>query len=68
MMIHTESKLPKNHFKCFNCRLVISNRDGDWFKWGTMEVHLCGACNKKTAARPERSLQIADDSKALIAG
>lgn len=54
-MLPTASKLAKNQFKCFHCRLVFAQRDGDWFNWETMQVHLCKACDKLTEKRPERA-------------
>lgn len=51
----TVAKLPKNQFRCFHCRLVFAQRDGDWFNWDSMQVHLCKPCDKKTENRPERS-------------
>lgn len=54
-MLHSTTKLPKNHFKCFQCRLLFNQRDGDWFVWESMQVHLCRACNKLTEKRPERA-------------
>ncbi len=49
-----KTKLFKNQFKCFQCRLIFAQRDGDWFTWDTMQVHLCRGCNKKTEKRSER--------------
>jgi hypothetical protein len=54
-MILTTSKLAKNQFKCFHCRLVFAQRDGDWFIWDSMQVHLCKSCERLTEKRPERS-------------
>ena len=51
----TSAKPGKNQFKCFQCRLIFSNRDGDWFNWKHLQVHLCWACDKLTAAKPERA-------------
>jgi hypothetical protein len=54
-MIPTTAKLGKNQFKCFHCRLIFPQRDGDWFNWKSMQVHLCFGCNKITEQRPERA-------------
>lgn len=54
-MLSVVRKLPKNHFRCFHCRLVFAQRDGDWFNWQTMQVHLCKPCEKETKTRPERA-------------
>ncbi len=53
-MIPKTTKLPKNQFRCFLCRLVFAQRDGDWHDWESMQVHLCRACEKLTRQRPER--------------
>ena len=53
------TKLPRNHFKCFQCRLVFAQRDGDWFVWDSMQVHLCRKCNKLTEKRSERADSVA---------
>ncbi len=52
--IMTQRKLARNQFKCFQCRLVFAQRDGDWFNWDSMQVHLCKSCEKQTEKRPER--------------
>lgn len=49
------SSLPKGKFKCFHCRLIFAQRDGDWFNWAAMQVHLCRPCEKTTEKRPERA-------------
>jgi len=49
------AKIPRNHFRCYNCRNVFAQRDGEWFHWDSMQVHLCNSCNKKTESRPERA-------------
>jgi hypothetical protein len=54
-MTLTTTKPGKNQFKCFHCRLVFAQRDGDWFNWNSMQVHLCKACERLTQKRPERS-------------
>jgi hypothetical protein len=54
-MQNTESKPGKNQFKCFHCRLIFANKDGDWFHWNDMQVHLCRSCDKLTEKKPERS-------------
>jgi hypothetical protein len=51
----TVAKLTKNQFKCFYCRSVFAQRDGDWIDWNQMQVHLCKSCNVLTERRPERS-------------
>ncbi len=48
-------KLGKNEFKCFHCRMVFAKRDGDWFHWAGMEVHLCRGCDRDTADQPART-------------
>jgi hypothetical protein len=50
-----KSKLSRNQFKCFQCRLVFLQRDGEWFNWESMQVHLCKDCDKLTEERPERA-------------
>jgi hypothetical protein len=47
-------RLGKNQFKCFSCRLVYQFKDGDWYSWDRMEVHLCHPCAKKTENKAER--------------
>jgi hypothetical protein len=47
-------KRSRNQFRCFQCRLVFQQRDGDWFNWDSMQVHLCRTCDKATEKRPER--------------
>lgn len=54
-MSSTTTKLPRNQFRCFHCRLIFAQRDGDWFNWNSMQVHLCKGCNKLTEQRPERA-------------
>lgn len=54
-MTPTMTKLAKNQFKCFHCRLVFAQRDGDWFNWDSMQVHLCKRCDQLTEHKPERS-------------
>jgi hypothetical protein len=56
-MFPTASKLARNQFRCFQCRLAFAQRDGDWFNWESMQVHLCKSCDKLTKERPERSQQ-----------
>lgn len=60
-MMPTSTKVSKNQFKCFHCRLIFAQRDGDWFNWNAMQVHLCQLCNKLTERRPERSLTPSQD-------
>lgn len=57
MQTTTTAKPGKNQFKCFSCRLIFASRDGDWFDWDHMQVHLCHKCDRQTAAVPERKLQ-----------
>ena len=45
----------KGQFRCFRCRKVYAMRDGDWFHWQSMEVHLCVPCDKDTRNAPERA-------------
>lgn len=47
----TTTKLTKNQFKCFQCRLVFAQKDGDWFDRGNMQVHLCRGCEKQAKAK-----------------
>jgi hypothetical protein len=47
-------KLAKNQFRCFKCRAVFPQKEGDWFSWEHMQVHLCIACARKTADHKER--------------
>lgn len=54
-MLPAANKLTKNQFKCFHCRLVFAQRDGNWFNWKSMQVHLCKSCEKQTEKRPERA-------------
>lgn len=57
-MLPLTKKLAKGQFRCFGCRSVFAQRDGDWFNWGSMQVHLCRPCEKETADRPERTLHL----------
>lgn len=54
-MLRAVSKLPKGQFKCFHCRLLFTQRDGDWVDWDSQQVHLCKGCDKKTVNDPNRS-------------
>lgn len=47
-------KLRNGDFKCFRCRQVFPGKEGNWFAWRSMEVHLCKACEKATENSPER--------------
>jgi hypothetical protein len=49
-----ESKPGKGQFKCFQCRRIFSMKDGDWYFWNTMEVHLCISCERTTRDHTER--------------
>lgn len=55
-MVLTDSKLARNQFRCFHCRQVFAQRDGDWFDWESIQVHLCKSCDTLTKKRPERFL------------
>jgi hypothetical protein len=44
-----QTTIGRNQFKCFQCRLVFAQKDGNWFDWDDMQVHLCKSCEKKTA-------------------
>ena len=46
--------LNKNQFKCFHCRGVFQKKEGEWFNWSGMQVHLCQPCDRTTKASPER--------------
>jgi len=50
-----EKKLARGEFKCFHCRKVFPGKDGDWFDWDSMQVHLCKSCEKATAKAPQRA-------------
>ncbi len=62
--MNTEIRLPRGQFKCYHCRLLFAQKDGSWFDWETMQVHLCKTCNKLTERRPERK-QASSASKSL---
>jgi hypothetical protein len=47
--------LAKGQFRCFRCRGVFMMKDGDWYHWKAMEVHLCNSCDKQTRNAPERN-------------
>jgi hypothetical protein len=47
--------LAKGQFRCFRCRNIFLMKDGDWFHWNAMEVHLCTPCDKQTRSVPERN-------------
>ena len=49
------SKLSKNQFKCYQCRLIFTQINGAWFDWNHMQVHLCRGCEKVTKQSPERN-------------
>lgn len=55
MMTPSTTKLSKNQFKCFQCRMIFAQRDGDWVNWENMQVHLCRRCDKLTEKKPERA-------------
>ncbi len=50
-----EFKVGRNQFKCFHCRLIFAQRDGDWFNWDQIQVHLCKKCDKLTQEDVPRS-------------
>lgn len=53
-----EKKLAKGTFKCFQCRKIFQTKDGDWFDWNQMQVHMCWSCDKATtkdSARPKKN-------------
>jgi hypothetical protein len=50
-----EPKAGKGQFKCYKCRKIYQARDGDWYNWESMEVHLCHKCEKETKGKDERS-------------
>jgi hypothetical protein len=54
-MSTAEATVGKNQFKCFHCRHVFAKKDGDWFNWDQMQVHLCNTCDKSTKQTPQRS-------------
>ncbi len=53
--MHTPTKFSKKQFKCFHCRLIFAQVDGDWVNWAQMQVHLCNDCDVLTKKKPERS-------------
>lgn len=53
-MLPEPKKAPKGQFKCFCCRKLFPMREGNWFQWKTMEVHLCLGCDRTTRNTPER--------------
>lgn len=55
MIPATLAKPAKNQFRCFHCRRLFAQRDGDWFDWDAMQVHLCRPCDHLTEKRPERA-------------
>jgi hypothetical protein len=63
-MLVNQAKAGRNKFKCFHCREVFANKDGDWFTWESMQVHLCKPCDKVTAKKPERGNKSAPASSA----
>lgn len=60
-MFQTTSKLAKNRFRCYQCRQVFAQRDGDWFNWETLQVHLCKSCDRLTKNRSERTEQSSEN-------
>ncbi len=52
----TYTKPGRNQFKCYHCGLIFQSKDGNWYNWNTMEVHLCFSCEKITKNMPERCL------------
>lgn len=53
-MASLPAKLPRNMFKCFQCREIFTQRDGAWIDWNSIQVHLCHSCDKQTENREER--------------
>jgi len=53
----TNDKPGRGQFKCYQCRKIYASKDGDWYTWENMEVHLCKACDKSTQTRPERKIR-----------
>jgi len=49
-----EPKALKGQFKCYSCRKIYPNRDGDWHNWEQMQVHLCRNCEKTTKENGQR--------------
>jgi hypothetical protein len=49
----TLPKIGRNQFRCFHCRLVFAQKDGDWFDWNHKQIHLCRKCEKVKAKSPE---------------
>lgn len=49
-----ERKMAKGTFKCFHCRGTFTSKDGDWYDWNQMQVHLCHSCEKATVKDPAR--------------
>lgn len=54
MNAHTPTKLARNQFRCFQCKKAFLQRDGEWYDWNHMQVHLCRSCDKLTLKSPER--------------
>lgn len=51
---HPLPKPGKGQFRCFQCRQLFRSKDGNWYMWTSMEVHLCNGCEKTTRDQPER--------------
>lgn len=49
-----KTKISKTTFNCYHCRLATPRREGNWFDWDGMQVHLCPTCDKLTEKRKER--------------
>lgn len=49
-------KLPRNTFKCFQCRALFNQREGTWIDWDTMQVHLCDPCERTTKDHEDRAV------------
>jgi len=53
--LSTGPKAGKNQFKCFHCRNICADKEGDWFDWDSMQVHMCKKCDLETRKSKERS-------------
>jgi hypothetical protein len=53
--IENVQKPGRGEFKCFNCRQVHPFKEGDWYPWADIEVHLCKSCESVTRKKPERT-------------
>ena len=53
-MFPEPKKLPRGQFKCFQCQKLYLMREGNWYRWDKMEVHLCTTCERTTRETPAR--------------